>query len=126
MDVVGYALIKSDATSITSPIGIEHWINCPVRVLEFSFDGSILALNSKADSLAMIDVKDIKSSFECKVVNNLYIVAPNLSFIEESLYVGNCLQRKGGYNTIVRDMVVAASLHSGKFNDSFLWQKAGN
>jgi hypothetical protein len=30
-------------------------------------------------------------------------------------------QRKGGYNGLVRNMVIEASLMKGKFHDSFLW-----
>ena len=31
--------------------------------------------------------------------------------------------RKGGYNDIVKKMVIAASLNRGEFNDVFLFQK---
>ena len=38
-------------------------------------------------------------------------------------YVAKAQQRKGGYNHLLRNMVIEASLMKSKFYDSFLWQK---
>ena len=46
---------------------------------------------------------------------------PNLDMFNEMMYVTKAQQRKGGYNEIVRNMVIAASLMKGNFHDSFLW-----
>jgi hypothetical protein len=33
------------------------------------------------------------------------------------------VMRKGGYNNMVRHLVIATSLHSNEFNDKFLFTK---
>jgi hypothetical protein len=44
-------------------------------------------------------------------------------FIAQAVYTMKVNERKGGYAPILREMVIAASLHRGEFCDSVLWAK---
>jgi hypothetical protein len=122
MDVVGYVDISKDAKAddIVSAISVEKFRGETCRVFEFAEDGGALILDREATGLAMVEKAAIKRRFECGVVND-YIVPPNLNTIEQMLYVTKCMSRKGGYNGIIKQMVIQSSLMQGKFDDRFLW-----
>ena len=121
MEPVGFALIKKNPTTVIGTDHIQKFDSAVVQVMEFDRWGGILAISPDGSCLAMIDKEDIKSSFQCKIIGN-FICPPNLGFFEEQMYCAKCLARKGGYNDLLRKMVIGASLHKGKFNDNFLWQ----
>jgi len=122
MEVTGYCIIKRDATTGITPGDINTFLGKPLRVIEFSIhDGSVLVINSNADALATFDKSDIIASFRCKMKAHI-VCPPDLSDTETYAYMMKAMARKGGYNDIVAKMVIAASLHRGEFNDSFLWQ----
>ena len=120
MDVVGYAIIREGANSI-SPIPLHKFYKNRVRVMEFAADGGVLVIDNEASGLAMFDSKDVIRSFKCEPFMEV-ICPPNLTMPEKMAYYARCMTRKGGYNHIVREMVIAASLHRGEFCDSLLWQ----
>lgn len=122
MDVVGYADIKKDATTGTSAIPIIKFIDGPCRVMEFAEDGGVLVLDREASGLGIFDKCDIYRSFKCGVCGDV-ITPPGLSMIEQMEYVARCVSRKGGYNNLLKQMVIQASLMEGKFIDHFLWAK---
>lgn len=68
-------------------------------------------------------MSDVEMWFECIKFGDVLLppeVEDNyLKLISES---SKRLSRKGGYNQIVRRMVVAYSLQKGKFYDDFLFQ----
>jgi len=122
MDFVGYAKIKQNATTIITPVNINTFAGHNVRVMEFADDGGILCMNYEATGLATIDKEDILTSFKCFMFGEIP-VPPNLTnMVEQGMYVMYCNNRKGGYNDLVRNMVIEASLMKGKFCDSMLWQ----
>jgi hypothetical protein len=120
MDVVGYAIIREGADAI-SPIPLEKFYKNRVRVMEFATDGGVLVIDNYASGLAMFDKKDVISSFRCEPFMGV-ICPPNLTMGEKFEYYARCMNRQGGYNSIVREMVIAVSLHRGEFSDSLLWQ----
>ncbi len=70
----------------------------------------------------MFDKEDIYTSFKCGYTNGI-VTPPDLSMIDEMMYLAKVQQRKGGYNQILCNIVIQASLMKGKFNDSLLWAK---
>ena len=114
MKVVGYCIIKKDAKSGMSPLEMSEFINGrPIRVYEFSkVDGSVLVINNEATGLVTFDKEDIQSSFRCEMLGNV-CVSPDLNLIERSLYAAKVLNRKGGYNDLLMNMVIASCLHYG-------------
>ena len=121
MDVVGYAKIKQNATTIKGT-NINTFLGKTVRVFEFADDGGILCINAEASAMAMIDKEDILTSFKCFMFGEIP-VPPNLTnMVEQGMYAMYCNNRKGGYTPLVGNMVIEGSLMKGKFCDSILWQ----
>jgi len=120
-NIVGYCTIKNNATTGVG-LNLETFIGKNCRVIEFSQDGGVLILNNEATALAMFDKDDVIRKFECNQFGDI-LTPPKLDFIEQSLYASTRMNRKGGYNYIVRNMVIEYSLMKGKLTDDFLFQK---
>jgi hypothetical protein len=122
-DIVGYVMVDKNA-DITAAVPSSTFKHRPMRVLEFGRDGDngALIINSEATGIAMIEPEDIVASFKCSQEGDV-ICPPDLSTLEKMAYVMKATSRKGGYNYLVGQLVIAASLHSKKFNDSILWAK---
>lgn len=119
MDTKGYAMIRTGAPG-TSVIDLKEFYDHPVRVMEFARDGSVLVVNAEATGLASFEPEDVLQKFECTEVGHV-ICPPGLDPVGQMMYSGRCLTRKGGYNQLLRNMVVVASLKKGTFTDGFLW-----
>ena len=119
MEVVGYATIKKDAV-VPSTLPMSEFQGQDVRVMEFDREGGALVVNAKATGIAHFDKEHIYRKFECGVQGDV-LTPPGLNLVEQMMYVGKVMTRKGGYNGILRQMVVQASLMKGKFNDQFLF-----
>lgn len=122
MRTVGYALIKKDATTGISAIPIEKFKGEIVRVIEFAEDGGVLVVDREAIGIAIFDKCDVQSSFKCIEGPFSIIIDSNLNRSQQIAYAAKCMNRKGGYNEILKQMVIVASIHKGQFNDSFIWQ----
>lgn len=122
MDIVGFAHIDKNATTCAGAKHPEQFIGKTCRVMEFGVDESVLVLNPEGTALAMFEKQDVYRSFKCKVVSGV-ICPPGLEFIDEIAYQMKCVNRKGAYTPILRNMVIEASLMKGVFHDSFLWAK---
>ncbi len=120
MDVVGYATIKDKPTTYTGHLPVEAFTKQPVRVMEFTDDGSVLVMSPNADGLGMFDACDVHRKFEC-IVNGEFIIAPGTSFTSQMVYMAKVMARTGGYNQLLRQMIITASLHKGTFTDNLLW-----
>ena len=123
MEIQGYAQISKNATSgigaVDSKLFTED-IYC--RVIEFDSDGGVLVIDREANGLMTFDKKDVVSSFKCSIAADV-ICPPDLNLIDSMIYMHKCHNRKGGYNYQLKVMVILASLHKGKFEDSMLWAK---
>lgn len=120
-DIVGFCSINPKATTCKAE-NPEEFIGQICAVFEFAADGGVLVLNPQGTALAMFDKKDVWKSFKCNIFNGV-VVPHNLNPIEKAAYAMQRITRKGGYNHIVRQMVIVASLHKGVLNDNFLFQK---
>ena len=121
-DIVGFADISKTATTCKGAINPEEFIGKTCAVFEFGRDGCVMVLNPLGTAMAMFEKVDVVRSFRCEYINGV-VTPPDLGFIEKMIYVAKAQQRKGGYNHLLRNMVVEASLMKSKFFDSFLWQK---
>ena len=121
MDIVGYCTIDRNATTGVAK-NINSFLGKDLRVMEFAADGGVLVLNPEATELAMFDKKDVYRKFECTICGDV-ICPPRLDMMGQMAYTYKVTTRKGGYNPLLKGMVIQASLMKGKFNDSFLFQK---
>jgi len=119
-DIVGFVHINKNATTCKGAKNPNEFIGQNCSVMEFDREGGVLCLNPQSSALAMFDKADVYRSFECGYLNGI-VTPPNLEMMEQMMYVMKAQQRKGGYNEILRFMVIEASLMEGKFHDSFLW-----
>jgi hypothetical protein len=117
-DIVGFAEISKTATTCKGAKNPEEFFG---KNLEFGRDDSVLVLNPLGTALAMFDKEDVRRSFRCEYIDGV-VTPPDLGFIEKMTYVAKVQQRKGGYNHLLRNMVIQASLMKSVFYDSFLWQ----
>jgi hypothetical protein len=120
--IVGFAHIKKDATTCAGAINPEEFKGVTCAVMEFGVDDCVLVLNPQGTALASFDKEDVQRSFKCGYFGKV-ITPPNLSPLEQITYVTKVENRKGGYNNLLRGMVIAASMSKGEFCDSFLWAK---
>ena len=119
-DIVGFVHINKNAKTCKGAKNSSEFIGQICAVMEFGVDDCVLVLNPQSTALAMFDKEDVYRSFKCGYSNGI-VTPPNLELHEQMMYVTKAQQRKGGYNGLVRNMVIEASLMKGKFHDSFLW-----
>lgn len=119
-DIVGFVHINKNATTCKGAKNPSEFIGQTCPVMEFGVDDCVLVLNPQSTALAMFDKEDVYRSFKCGYSNGI-VTPPNLEMLEQMMYVAKAQQRKGGYNGLVRNMVIEASLMKGEFHDSFLW-----
>lgn len=94
-----------------------------LRIIDIAVDGNgFLVLNANSSALAMVEKKDVDYLFYCSVLNGV-ICPPDINFAERLQFAVSRQTRKGGYNNIVANIVIAASLSKGYFTDDFLFQK---
>lgn len=120
MDTVGYCTIRKGATTGKGD-KLDSFMGKDCRVLEFADDGGVLVINQESSSIATFDKADVSRSFKCKVIGDI-ICSPELNEVEQIIYTSKVMGRKGGYNQLLKSMVIQAGLMKGKFNDTFLFQ----
>jgi hypothetical protein len=119
-DIVGFVHINKNATTCKGAKNPNEFIGQTCAVMEFDSDGGVICLNPQGTALAMFDKQDVYRSFKCGYSNGI-VTPPNLGMFEQIIYVSKAKKRKGGYNWLVRNMVIEASLMKNNFHDSFLW-----
>jgi hypothetical protein len=120
-DVVGYCTVKKDASTGVGA-NLKNFIGKDCRVYEFDTDGGVLCMDSGATGLALFDKCDVIRRFECNDVNGV-LIPTGMNMIDQMMYVAKVIQRKGGYNLLLKNMVIEISLMKGKLTDDFLFQK---
>ena len=113
-------MLKPEADGKTAMPAPKGWAGKPIRVLEFDAWGGVLALDTTATAMGMFDKKDIIKSFECGHMDGI-ITPPKMNTLQQMAYMARVLSRKGGYDPILKHLVIGSSLHSNKFNDHILW-----
>jgi hypothetical protein len=118
--IVGFAHINRNATTCKGAKNPSEFIGQTCAVMEFGVDGCVLVLNPQSTALAMFDKEDVSRSFKCGYSNGV-VTPPDLDMLNQMMYVTKAQMRKGGYNSLLCNMVIEASLMKGVFTDSFLW-----
>ena len=95
-----------------------------VRIVDIAVDGSgFLLLEPKGR--ALVDVRsmdDIERWFECRVRGE--VVLPKTDDeVQLMVEMGKRLCRNGGYNRILKGMVILNSLMKEEFDDNFLFER---
>jgi len=123
-DITGYVLVKNDAKCEHAVMHTPEELQGKIfRALELNDSTkSALIIDNKAVAIDMIDYNDIERKFHCIKVNDV-ILPPGEDMLVNMFEAERRLLRKGGYDSMVRGMVIASSLHKEKFNDDFLFQK---
>lgn len=122
MEIVGYCTIRKNATTCTGTDHPEKYIGKDCRVMEFDQWGGVLVLDSGATGLAMFDKEDVIRKFECREQGE-FIFPPDLDMIGQMAHMHKLMYRKGGWNPVLKGMVIQYGLMKGKYNDDFLFQK---
>lgn len=95
-----------------------------LRVIDIGVDNSgLLLLDNK--NRCIVDVRDMKSVaafFRCGMIGDV-VLPPDLSLMAQMAEYTRRITRKGGYNYLVRNMVIMNSLSKNSFDDRFLFQK---
>lgn len=133
-DNKGYCLLKSTEhcfigyNETFDPAGYreikESLVGRPLRIVDVAVDNSgflVLAPNGRA----LVDVRsmdDVDRHFLCDEFAGVLLPC-GLSPQEKMMESMRRMNRKGGYNDLLRKMVIAASLQKNEFNDNFLFAK---
>ena len=121
----GFVQMKIDADCKHAVGNPEDYQGQILRAMELNDKTqSALILNKNGTAMGMFDYDQIDLKFKGKLVSGVvmpltYNDNPMLELIE----VAKRTERKGGYNSIVKNMVIVTSLQRGEFNDNFLFQK---
>jgi hypothetical protein len=121
MEVQGYCTINRNATTGRGS-ELETFIGKDCRVMEFAQDGGVLVMNAQATAIASFDQVDVYRSFACRAVGDVLCPPDMTDPIAQIMYMTKVTTRKGGYNAMLRNMVIQASLMKGKFTDDLLFQ----
>lgn len=129
MEIQGYCRIKKTATTGRGAKDYAPFLGETLRVMEFASDGGVMVgvmvVNAEGTALASFDKVDVERWFSCKAVGDV-LVPPDLGFADQLLYYHKVTGRKGGYNRILKQMVIEASLHKGRLNDNLLFSLENN
>lgn len=120
MELKGYAELKTDASPHFCMGPLENYRGQVLRVMDWGVDGSVLVLNMQGIELGDFPPEAIYRSFRCKE-HGMVLLPPDMGLLEQMVYTTRCLTRKGGYDKLVRWMVIGASLAREKFEDGLLW-----
>ena len=124
MEVAGYCVVKNTADfSMAMPDDKSQWVNKPLRALEINEEArSVLVVSPCGAGIAMFDMDSLKSYFHSVEIGGV-LLPKNLDMMERTMYHGLVISRNGGYNHLLKQMVIMQSLHKGEFDDSVLWAK---
>jgi hypothetical protein len=100
----------------------------PIQDVAVDNSGFLILVNAENIPQCLVDVRDMSDVaryFFCEEVCGI-VCPPNLTELQKIGFRMSRLTRKGGYNNLIRNMVIAASLHKGEFTDDFLFAINGD
>lgn len=121
---VGYCVIRKNSTTGISTAPISDFEGKPIRVMEFGVDDCVLVINNEGTVLATFNKEDVAASFKCSI-HGEYILPPGIedhNLIAVFTHTEKLANRKGGYNNIIRNMIIATSLHKGEYTVNWLFE----
>lgn len=122
MELQGFCTINRNATTCKGTNNPEWFVGKDCIVIEFARDGGALVMDWEGRALASFDKEDVYRKFECRLVGGV-VCPPEMDVLQQMVYVNKVTTRKGGYNSLLKNMVIQAGLMRGKFTDDFLFQK---
>lgn len=118
--IAGYAIPNVDADG-QSPNPISDFQGKICIALEINHKSkSVLLLNPEQTALGAFDLDQIDRYFECRCFSGL-LVPPDLNTFQTMEYIGRVFSYTQNLTrdmNFIKKMVIAASLHKGKFEDS--------
>lgn len=123
-DVVGYCCLKSTNTVMGYAGNPEELLKSRwLRIIDVAVDGNgFMVVNTEGTAVAIVEKEDVSRYFFCQVFGDV-ILPPDLKPDQILAEYIRRITRRGGYGQIIKCMVIAASLHSGQFDDRFLFEK---
>lgn len=96
----------------------------PLRIIDIAVDNSgFLCLEPGGRAICQVNsMTDVGAYFLCDSFANV-LLPTGLNPVQKMAESARRLNRKGGYNDIVRKLVIAASIQKGEFYDNFLFTK---
>jgi len=123
MEINGFFELNSDANLKFAMGENKIWINKIIKALEINEDtNSVLGLDDSGTQMGMFEMSDVKRYFHCQVTQGI-IIPIGLNLVDSMIYMQKRIDRKGGYDAVVRALVIGCSLHKGAVDDKFLFQK---
>ena len=122
--IAGYCIVDKKGTPNGTRNPEKYLTGRRLRVMEFAEDGGAMVYAPDGTEIAMIEACDVTHKFKCVVIGD-YLLPENLKddMMAQTLYIARIETRKGGYAPILKEMIIAASLHRGYFTDNVLWAK---
>ncbi|MBR1525175.1 MAG: hypothetical protein IJ640_00745 [Prevotella sp.] len=122
MGIKGFCILKNYETVRGYRGNLAELLNTPLVIMDVAVDNSgFLILNKQHTAMADVQMSDVDKYFLCEIVCGV-VLPPNLTQEQKAAGVAKRVSRKGGYNHIVKNIVIAASLATGVFNDDFLFE----
>lgn len=122
MGIKGFCILKSTQTVRGYAGDVADLLNTPLVIFDVAVNGDgFLVFNKQMTALADVRMPDVDRHFLCEIVCGV-VIPPNLPLEQKMAEVAKRQLRKGGYNNIIKNMVIAGSLAKGKFDDRFLFE----
>jgi hypothetical protein len=118
-DIVGYALIKNNTKG--KALNLDQFEGELVRALEINEDTKcVLVINAQANEIGMFDFEDVQSYFKCSEHAGI-LMPPDLDFMQKFAYFTKVMSYPQNCKrdmSFIKKMVIASSIHRGKFTDT--------
>lgn len=122
MGIKGFCILKNYETVRGYRGNLAELLGAPLVIMDVAVDNSgFLILNKQQTAMADVQMSDVDRYFLCEIFAGV-VLPPNLSLEQKLVESGKRITRKGGYNKILANMVIAGSLAKGVFNDDFLFE----
>lgn len=136
--IKGYLMLKSLDNifiGINEEYDYEHYqkvksdiLKFPIRIIDIGVEDSGY-LCVPPDASCLVDVRDkasVRNIFFCDEEGDILIPPGIDDMVKRMVEFTKRSMRQGGYDRIVRNMVIAASLQKGEFYDDFLFKNESN
>lgn len=122
MGIKGFCILKSTQTVRGYAGDIAELLNTPLVIFDVAVNGDgFLIMNKSMTAMADVRMPDVDRYFLCEIIGGV-VIPPDLSIEQKMAEITKRRARKGGYNDIIKNMVIAGSLAKGKFDDRFLFE----
>ena len=125
MEPQGFCMIKDEANFERAMGKKEDWTKGQIIMCMEINERSKSVLALKGNNMGMFEFEDLRAHFKCDK-KGIFLFPPGLTLQEQMTYEYYVTRRNGGYQPLMMNMIIMASLHRREFCDSVLWQKGQN